>query len=1146
MAVNTQGGALEFVSTIDTSQFEDGISKMKRDINSVVQQSSKGAKAQQDQLKIQLSQFQSVNTELNKVQHSIETLRGMSEARKNFILSETDVNKIKKYREEITVLEKEIERLSNIGKAGFDNLGNPIKNAGKEIAETVGKTNLLSKSFGFLRTAANLIPGIGLAGIFGLIGTGVVALIKSFTDGGKALNDFKTRYNDLSKALDSGGFQDAIKNVSDLKIQIDLAKKGFIDKKDVVELYNKTMGQTTGQVNTLAEAEQKLTQAGPEYIRMMLLKAAANIALEEAAKKAVEAEKLRQKNLEDFKNTLVDTRISSGGAGGFGTGAFNAAEYDRETERIKKAQQKRKNDQIKIETDAQKQQEGIAKKFLEDAAKISSSLGFDFQGDAAKDLNEKLKDEKKSQTDINGLLSERKSLMDQIIGKQRDAFQSGLLKEKSAVDKINESYENLIKKVEEFNSKARRLGVDKIDVAPIKAAQKIEVTNTIQKQDADDFIKSIEQQKDSFDRFEKYKLSVGVNNAKILVDGQTKTFDNYIDFLKSKLDDLANDQTIGGLIKKDQLSKLLEKATADKAKRDQEDQAKALQDVLSLTNQYEFQKNQIEQKYSKMRAALLKVETNLTKEEFEKRSEDLERLKNDEINVLENNVVRQGALYKKLGEDVIRFTRDQLKQRIDELRTRLDTDTSLTPQMKKDVQAAIDSLAGLLISTDKGIDKIDKFLTKGSSIKGVFDDIASSVNGLNAQLDEALQSLSSMLGNTLQVGQALKDLKIAEAKKNTADQIAAISSLVSVFVKAISFIIDITITKEKEKIKQAQKTIEDFNNQLISGEKTYQELLRDRARQTILNNKLTLTGLSEQQKLLEQQRSTIRQTADDLLRQIQSLTFTASVDPKKKGFFQKSPLEVLSGKSDSVVTVAQSLAGKTFDELEALFNKGQLTGKAKELFEQLQKLKQEGADIDSILEENRRKAAEIFTGTTSDALLDSIVDGFKNGLHSASDFAGTFEDLMRGAIINSLKFKYLEGPLKDFFDQFAKASESDNTLTQTEIDDLKNLFNSIISNADKQFQDLQKIAGLNFASTNTNQQNTLTGSFRTLTEDTGNLLVGQFSGQRIATLQLLDVQRNALDHLNFIEQNTANTVIELKNVAAKMDYYYRDNGVKIK
>jgi hypothetical protein len=56
-----------------------------------------------------------------KLAQTIETLQAKIGARKSFITVETDITKIAAYNKEIQSLEKEVERLKNIGRSGFEN-----------------------------------------------------------------------------------------------------------------------------------------------------------------------------------------------------------------------------------------------------------------------------------------------------------------------------------------------------------------------------------------------------------------------------------------------------------------------------------------------------------------------------------------------------------------------------------------------------------------------------------------------------------------------------------------------------------------------------------------------------------------------------------------------------------------------------------------------------------------------------------------------------------------------------------------------------------------------------------------------------------------------------------------------------------------
>lgn len=1131
MAVRIQDGGLFFDSGIDLQGLEADANKASGIIAGI------GSK-------VPLSQFQSLNLELGKVQHSIETLRAMKLARENFLITETDLGKIAKYRKEITALEIEIARLSNVGKTGFDSLGNPIKNIDAQGMAAEGaakKTNLLAKSWGFLRQAAYLIPGIGIAGIFNLIGEGAFAAFQAIFKGKSALDAFAKSFETFKQVVAEAN-REAGKQIADLDILYRSATNANLslkERKEAVEALKAVFPDFFKNINEEIILQGKATQAYKDakdaIIELSRAKAAKGKIDElEAQRLDIQFQKQKIQNATDAEKSRA-TKVTVGqGIGIFSSGKGEEREAKTQVE-LEQAKTKIQQIEARKRT-ALAEQEKKEREINDQEAFLKRFIGEKQLTDVVIDNNKNRIDAyKKEGNELLSILEERKNLLDQIAGKERDAFQSGLVKEQSIVDKVKESYELLIKKVEEFNEKVKKKGVPGIDINPIKQAENLEVSNTIAKQQAEEFIKSITSQKAAFDDFEKYKLSVGPANAKLIVAEEIRSFDNYIDFLQAKLQDLADDQSVGGLIKKDALSKELEKARADKAKRDADEQAKNLREVLSLTSQFDFARNQIDQKYFKLRQALEKAATSMTIDEYQKRSDELDKLKQKEINDLNAAAVRQSEFFKKLGEDLLLVSRDELKRRLNDINQALkdgfivDAEgkkVSLTPKLKEEIKAAKKPTEDLIIASDKMIENLDDFIEKAGKIKPSLDSLANALEPFNSNLAESVRLTATLLGNSLQVAEALKSFQASKDKSDIVGQFAAATSVFSAVLSAISTIVN-KIKDAVSSVKQAKAEIADFNDQLISGEIEYQQLLRERERQIILNNKLTIDGIIAQSKLLSDQRKNNQQVFDDILAQIQKESFVVAEKQGKKSIFNSKSLKDLLG--GSVQSITESLAGKTFDQLEELFVKGQLTGKAKELFEQLRKIKEEGADIDQLLEDNKKRAAEIFTGTTAESITDSIADGFKNGLHTAADFASTFEDFMRGAIFNSLKFKYLEPALKDFFDQFADASQSGGQLTGSEIDNLKKLFNTIITNTDKQLGNLEKIAGIDLSGGAASSQNVLTGSFHQLTEDTGNQLLGAFNGQRIATLQLLDVQKSALNNLNNIERNTADTVTELKN-----------------
>lgn len=237
----------------------------------------------------------------------------------------------------------------------------------------------LTKAYSGLRTLANIIPGIGIGGLVGLIAGPLIDALSSMVSG---LSSAAQATKNLNDAFEGGkdGFVKATLEVSNLKIAFKQAEDGIITKGEALKLYNDTIGKTTGQVHTLDEAEQALARNAEAYIRFTLLKAASNFALKKAAESAFQAEEARIKQAQEFQS--ISSNASAFGAGqtsapGFVPGAnnLNAGIAARAA-----AAEAAKKKVIKIAEDAKNAQLSIAQKFLDDADKISQEFKFDFNG----------------------------------------------------------------------------------------------------------------------------------------------------------------------------------------------------------------------------------------------------------------------------------------------------------------------------------------------------------------------------------------------------------------------------------------------------------------------------------------------------------------------------------------------------------------------------------------------------------------------------------------------------------------------------------------------------------------------------------------------------------------------------------------------
>ena len=190
------------------------------------------------------------------------------------------------------------------------------------------------------------------------------------------------------------------------------------------------------------------------------------------------------------------------------------------------------------------------------------------------------------------------------------------------------------------------------------------------------------------------------------------------------------------------------------------------------------------------------------------------------------------------------------------------------------------------------------------------------------------------------------------------------------------------------------------------------------------------------------------------------------------------------------------------------------------------------------LAEAEKQKQELLTATMAGNIADGIVDGFSQGYNSAADFADSFEQLMKNAILNAVKIQTLEEPLREWYRQFADASESGNILTSEEIAQIEDSYNTIIEAAQKRFEEMKRISGLNFDS-EINRQG-LTGAVKGITEETAGLIAGQFMAFRelqsktwITAQEQLDSINQTVGILGKIEQNTRHNA-KLNDIDSKL------------
>lgn len=366
------GGKLEVQIGADVADFKKKIQEVEFDIKEL-------SKVKLDRLKIGLDTSE-INSQIKDAKASLNSLKTT--------VKDTGAQIGGQFTKQVgnggnTLMQ--FSRIAQDAPYGIIGIGNNITATAESFSYLKQQTG---STGGALKALASSLMGTGgiLLGV-SLLTTGLTLLSQSGLSVGDVFNKLTGNtdaYADAlkkanSEAYNDKGVQQAVTNVNQLNIEVGLAKQGFIEKDQVVKHYNETMGKTTGIVKSLDEVEQQLVKNGDAYIKMTLYKAAATLALEEAAKSQLEAEKTRQKKLADFAS--FNDKVTIATSEREDSEANKAFVREQNKIRLIELQKKRKQEEININQNAANANLSIAKKFEEDAAKIAKDFKFNFFGD---------------------------------------------------------------------------------------------------------------------------------------------------------------------------------------------------------------------------------------------------------------------------------------------------------------------------------------------------------------------------------------------------------------------------------------------------------------------------------------------------------------------------------------------------------------------------------------------------------------------------------------------------------------------------------------------------------------------------------------------------------------------------------------------
>lgn len=198
-------------------------------------------------------------------------------------------------------------------------------------------------------------------------------------------------------------------------------------------------------------------------------------------------------------------------------------------------------------------------------------------------------------------------------------------------------------------------------------------------------------------------------------------------------------------------------------------------------------------------------------------------------------------------------------------------------------------------------------------------------------------------------------------------------------------------------------------------------------------------------------------------------------------------------------------------------------GKIREYQEQIAELDR---SIQDMLDEIANDLVQTTAKDFSTQLSENLVGAFEKGEDAAKAFEDTVNEVLKNAIVNQLKKKFLEqqlqGALDNLTDSMGYWNGDDfvfDGLTDAEIAAFKqkvqaaaNNFNQALGIYSDLFKDLTD---------EEDADTSLTGAVKGVSEETASLLAGQMNAVRINQLEIKDILRQQLLVLNTIAANTA-------------------------
>lgn len=727
--------------------------------------------------------------------------------------------------------------------------------------------------------------------------------------------------------------------------------------------------------------------------------------------------------------------------------------------------------------------------------------------------------------------------------------------EENVLNKQTEGDEiaSIKQRYDSLRERAKKAKLSSIDMVRIDVVEKSELDTKQYEIASKELLKSLDEQKELYAAYEALKTKIGEAEAQKRYNISFEEFGTYGDKLQFEIDQLSA-KLMRTSVENERLKALTDrKDDFDKnnSQADNDKYAQAYQD--SITHEEKLQ--QIKKTYDDKALQLQKIaDANLRAAKLTEN----ENQRQDAINAANREAYEKSAIYERMSENLIGITKRELAVRIASLKEYLSTTGNAIKAKEKDfinseikkaeaVQAstnigvyektlleekqrlveAIANKAKTGVTDPEDISRLEEINQKLKSIialkaqqfgdaagqlSGSFKEIASAIGDSNEGLADTLDTIGDILGIAQNAAGAFASFASGDIVGGITKTISAIAGIFSIGKKA------------RESERKAQEELKKYQESIFQSQLDYNAELRKRILdETRLNDlyKSRVSNIKEEMEANKKNAAQIIKDQQDVFNRLLRAQTVVGMHTEKYGGFlgigrktrtvedTKSIAEVLGigkwvdktlafGIKIKVFEPGQvDLTDEIFDKLEKLNAEKPLTGDAKLAYEQLKKLRDE---YGSIAEANRQLEIQLknaITGTTAQALADSIREGLKSGKKSFADFADDIEGFLREAIMAGISAKMIEPKIQELQDALAEMM-GDGVLSDEDRKKFQEMYMAIVGQS-QEYMNLINQAGIGVGTGAS--ANSLQGAFKAMNQESADIMSGQLGGMRLAQLE---------------------------------------------